>query len=109
MSSLVTIPVAPGVPAQDVTVTLDGRRFVLRLDWNARIGRWMLDLSTENGAAILRAKGLALRADLLRQVRYRTDAPPGVLMAIDTQAQDAEVSLGTLGLRTRHRLVYFGD
>lgn len=107
MSSLVTIPVQEQIPAQRQTTTLDGRRYIVGLDWNARLGRWLLDLFTETGTEILRCKALCVGADVLRQVRYRTDAPPGVLILLDLQGLDAEADLVTLG--GRHRLVYFGD
>lgn len=107
MASLITLPVAPGVAHQIATVTLDGRRFQLRLDWIQRIRRWSLSLATEAGASIVRCKQLALRSDLLRQVRYLPEAPEGVLTVVDLEKADAEATLFSLG--RRHALVYLTD
>lgn len=101
----ILIPVARQNPSQSQITTLDGRRYSIRLEWIGRIGRWAIDLSTESGTAILRCKVAALRSDLLRQVRHRTDVPPGILVMVDTLNQDAEAGLSTLG--ARHQLAYF--
>lgn len=101
---MITIPVAWRNPSQEQITTLDGRRYVLRLEWLGRIERWAFDLETEAGEVIARTKGLALRADLLRIMRYKEACPPGVLTVMDTEG-DSEPSLESLG--RRHVLVYF--
>lgn len=108
MATLITIPVAPSIAHQIQTVTLDGRRFQLRLDWIQRIRRWAMTLSTDSGTPIVSCKLLAVRADLLRQHRYREDTPQGVLAVVDTETgADAESGFATLG--GRHRLIYLSD
>ena len=101
---MITIPIAWRTAAQKQITTLDGRRYTLSLDWIQRIKRWTFTLSTESGAAIMSGKGLALRADLLRQNRWDPRCPPGALMLIDTEG-DQEPDLESLG--RRHALVYF--
>lgn len=103
--SLIKIPLAPSVPHQIATVTLDGRRFDLRVDWIQRVRRWAMSIATDSGESVLRCKFLALRSDLLRQVRARPEAPQGVLCLLDLENLDAEASFDTLG--TRHALVYY--
>ena len=103
--SLIKIPLAPSVAHQVQTVTLDGRRFELRIDWIQRVRRWALSLSTDAGESIMRCKFLALRSDLLRQVRARPEAPQGVLTLLDLEAQDAEAGFASLGIR--HVLTYY--
>lgn len=105
--TLITIPLAPSVAHQVSTVTLDGRRFELRIDWIQRVRRWALSLSTDSGASIMRCKFLALRSDLLRQVRANPDAPQGTLALVDTENRDAEAGFTTLG--GRHALVYLSE
>lgn len=102
----IILPVARQNPSQSQITTLDGRRYSIRLEWIGRLARWAVDLSTESGTPILRCKVAALRSDLLRQVRHRTDVPPGILVMVDTLNQDAEAGLSTLG--SRHLLLYYG-
>jgi hypothetical protein len=103
----IILPVARQNPSQSQITTLDGRRYSIRLEWIGRLARWAVDLSTESGTPILRCKVAALRSDLLRQVRHRTDVPPGILVMVDTLNQDAEAGLSTLG--SRHLLMYYGS
>ena len=105
--ALYVIPVARRAPHQTQTTTLDGRAFVIRLDWNARIQRWFLSIETSGGTSIMRSRAVVLGADLLRQVRHDPAAPQGALMLIDSQGDDVEAGLDTLG--ARHRLIYFSD
>ena len=104
--SLIQIPVGLSIPHQTQTTTLDGRPFRLTLDWIQRIGRWAFSLETASGVAIVRCKGLAVKADSLRQVRYRPECPQGYLTLVDLRGEDAEAGLDTLGVR--HQIWYFG-
>jgi hypothetical protein len=106
-ATIVTIPVAAGVPHQSFTLALDGRRFEVRLNWIQRVRRWALDLATDSGESLMRCKFLATRADTLRQIRSNPDAPQGCLSVVDTENQDTEASLATLG--RRHALIYLTD
>jgi hypothetical protein len=105
MADILTIPVARAAPNQSQITTLDGRAFRLTFKWNARIGRWFLDMETSGGTSILAGKAVVLGADLLRQVRWNPEAPPGALIAVDFQAGGQEAGLETLGERVR--LLYF--
>lgn len=105
MASLITVPLAPELAHQTATVTLDGRRFELRVDWIQRVRRWSLSLATDAGTSLVRCKFLALRSDLLRQIRYNPDAPQGVLVLVDLENRDEEATFATLG--KRHALLYY--
>lgn len=105
MADVLTIPVAPSVPFQTQVTTLDGRPFRLSFRWNGRIERWFVSVETAAGVPIVASKALVLGADVLRQVRYRPDAPPGVLTVADTAGADVEAGFATLG--GRHRVLYF--
>ena len=102
--SVQTIPVLPSVPAQEVVVTLEGRRYILRLDWLGRIETWSFSLFTENETPIVQGKGLVLGADLLRLSRHVPGCPQGQLYLADAQGLDAEATLESLGVR--HLVVY---
>ncbi len=103
---MITIPVAWRTAAQSQVTTLGGRRYRLSLDWIGRIERWSFSLETEGGTVLCSTKGLALRADPLRILRYLPECPTGVLTVIDTEG-DEEPTLESLG--RRHVLVYFED
>ena len=109
--ALIRLPIARQRAHQVFTTTLDGSRYTFRLSWLQRTARWIFDLETEAGTVLLAGKGLAVRADLLRQIRANVLAPPGVLMLVDLQgatpAGEAEASLDTLG--DRHALFYFQE
>lgn len=103
--ALLTIPVADRTARQSQVTTLDGKRYRITLDWLQRVGRWVISVETLTGSVILRTKGLALGTDLFKQVRQLPECPPGTLTLVDTQGQDVEASLDTLG--GRHLLLYF--
>lgn len=106
MSEALSLPVRPGVAAQRFRVVLDGRRYRVDLDWLARIGRWTISLYTDADVAIWETRILATRSDLLRQHRYRTDAPPGTLTCMDRAGLDREPDLTSLGADDGHSIVY---
>lgn len=105
---MITIPVAFRAPHQRQTTTLGGRRYILALDWIQRIQRWTISISTEDGALLLAGKGLAVEADLLKQVRYNPAVPRGLLTLLDLErTSSTEASLESLG--RRHALVYLEE
>ncbi len=102
--SVQTIPVLSGVPSQEILITLEGRRYLLRLDWLGRLETWSFSLFTENETPFLQGKGLVLGADLLRLSRHVPGCPQGSLLLTDSQGLDAEATLSSLGVR--HLLIY---
>lgn len=103
--ALVLIPVAPQVPHQTQITALDGRPFRLAFGYNGRLDRWFLDLETQAGEALVRSKALVCGADLMRQIRYRPEAPQGSLFVLDTQRTGRDPAFADLG--TTHVLAYF--
>ena len=64
------------------TVSLEGRAYVFRFDWNSRTDRWSMGLATEDGDDILSGAALVLNIDLLRTIPNTLDyVPPGQLIA----------------------------
>ena len=93
----------PSRAAQSITLTLDGRRYRLDLDWIGRIRRWSFSLYTAAGAPIVRSKGLVVGADLLGRTRHDPRCPQGALHVVDLQG-DSDASLDSLGVR---HVLYF--
>ena len=104
MTTALQIPLRANIPAQSVSVTLDGRRYRLQLDWIGRIRRWSFSLATESGTSIVRSKGLVLGADLLKRSRHNALCPQGALILTDLQQLEAEATIDSLGVR--HVLYY---
>lgn len=104
---MIEIPLLSGAPRQSQITTLDGRRYDLAFDWNGRIERWFFSLATESGVFLLRAKGLMVGADVLRQIRHMPEAPPGVLVLFDAaHPPDAIVEADLYSLGREHGLFY---
>jgi hypothetical protein len=98
MTTARRIPLRPNIAAQSVTLTLDGRRYRLDLDWIGRIRRWSFSLYTADGTPIVQGKGLVVGADLLRRTRYNPACPQGALHLVDLRG-DTDAALDTLGVR----------
>ena len=63
------------------SVSMDGRTYVMEINWNSRTDRWTMSLSTEAGDAIINGALLAVGLDILRTIPWTLDyVPPGVLM-----------------------------
>lgn len=84
---------------------LTGKRYVARLQHNARSDRWYLQLTTEAGGAILTNQKLSTGCDLLA-VANATGRPPGKLIVVPTNTKAIEApGLETLG--SDYVLAYF--
>jgi len=106
-STILRIPLRSGEPSQALTVLLDGVRFRLVLDWNGRIGRWVLGLShADSGRLLFGGRVLAARSDLLRLYRFSDDCPRGSLVLVDASGAEREPDLTSLGLESGHALWY---
>ena len=84
-------------------VTLDGRDYVLRFDWNQRDGHWFLGIYDPNGSAIITGLKLVANWKLLG-ARTETLRPPGELLVLDLQTPVVDPGFADLG--ARHVLVY---
>ncbi len=95
-------------------VELDSITYQLSFRWNARAGRWFLDVRDGDGnalrlgvamipdAPLLRRFGLG---DASRRTRSSTRPIPGELMLVDTHGFGADPGFEDLG--RRHRLYHF--
>lgn len=91
-------------PFSSVRVTLDGADYVVRLEWNMRLG-WLLALADQDGDPIFAPKRLLPDWNLLRFV---TDdrRPRGRLWAWDTSGTGEPPGYDELGESRRVRLTY---
>lgn len=70
----------PTWPRVTQSVSLEGVSYVFSFDWNSRIDRWSLSISTEDGVGVLSGAPLVLGVDLLRTIpNTLAHVPPGQL------------------------------
>lgn len=86
------LPAFPEQPAQTYTVALDGVTYGVRLVWRARPASWYLDLSAEDGTALV--LGRRLSAGWAPAVGVRDGLPPGLLYALGLDGYE-QLDLGT--------------
>lgn len=102
------IPTSRELSSYTQRTQIDGRDYLLRFQFNQRIGRWSMDVFDQDEDPI--AHGLALRtgAQIGRGIRD-TRFPPGALMVIDQVALTAQESRdpGLFELGDRFLLTYF--
>lgn len=75
---MITIPTSRVLPDYSQTTGLEGRDYLLSFQWNARTGRWAMDIATESGAIIREGIVLVAGVSLLRKVADER-APAGIL------------------------------
>ena len=65
------------------STSLEDQSYKITFDWNSRSGRWMMDISTEDGDSVLSGAALVIGVDLLRTVPSTlATAPPGNLILV---------------------------
>ena len=98
--SVFDIPCAPGgASAWTQTTSLDGEDFVFAFDWNQRMGRWTLTLSTGTGTVLRAGMVLVVNTRLLRGL-VTPGRPAGELTVVDTLGRaDLDPGFGDLGER----------
>lgn len=89
---------------------MDGKDYILRFQFNQRIGRWSMDMYDQDEDPIAHGLPLLTRVQIGRGV---TDErfPPGILMVIDDAAETNQDSRdpGLYELGSRFRLAYFEE
>ncbi len=111
------IPTSTTLSDYRQTTSLDGRDYIFRFLFNQREGTWFFSLADEEDAPIVEGVKVIVQLPLLRLV---TDArrPPGILLALDTQAPETDFSAaqkttardpGLFELGERVLLLYFTE
>jgi hypothetical protein len=85
---------------------LDGRDYVVVLQWNQRQQRWSMDVADQDGDMI--AAGIVLVVDFpLLSLVTDERRPPGTLAVIDPQSPRIDPTLESLG--SRHLVCYYPE
>lgn len=104
MKEPLEIPLSLDTPLYTERVTLDGREYLLRFDWNGREGRWYLSIGTITEVWIRRGIKVVANWPLTRKsVDLRL--PPGHLFAMDLTSNGEPPDFYDLGRRVK--LFYF--
>lgn len=90
------------------TTSLDGRDYVFRFLYNEREGSWFFSLFDQDGDPIVQSIKVIVQLPLLRLVTDERK-PPGVLLALDTQAPETDFSSSTKSLALDPGLFELGE
>jgi hypothetical protein len=99
------IKTLPQVPLYDITITLDGKRFVLLVDYNGRRDRWYCSLSTLSGTLLRAGEKVATNMPLFPELAH-TDRPLGELVPYSEAGGNAP-GWAEFGPDRRVQLVYY--
>jgi len=93
--SLLEITVQPDISVSHytVTLTLDGDRYHFDFYTNAASDGWAMDVSNDDGSAIVRGIAITAGTDLLYPYRH-LDLPPGALFVRDKGLNGGDPDLG---------------
>lgn len=97
--SVLQIPLETGLSAYTVRVPLDETMFRLTFRWNERALCWFMDVHADSGEAVVTGLRVVVGLTLLRQHRYRQNAPKGNLVAFDTTNRAIDPGLNDFGTR----------
>ncbi len=90
------------------TTSLDGRDYVFRFLYNEREGTWFFSLFDEEGDPIVQSIKVIVQLPLLRLV-VDERKPPGILLALDTQAPETDFSSASKSLARDPGLFELGE
>ena len=102
---MIRIPIAPDLREQRLQVSLDGTRYVIRIEWLERVGAWYLHLATAADVPIvtgLRIFGSGYVLGSLADDRR----PAGQIMAVSSSTPETPPAWGELGTGRRVQLVF---
>ncbi len=104
----VRIPTSTTLSSYRQTTSLDGRDFVFRFLWNQREAEWFFSLADAEDDPIVQSVKVIVQLPLLRLV---TDPrkPPGILLALDTQAEGTDFSVDAKTLARDPGLAELGE
>lgn len=96
--TLQAISIPQGVPAFTQRVSLEGKEYLLYLEWVERESAWYMTLSDADAEPILAGRKVVPDWPLLNRV---TDSrrPPGELVAVDMSGQGLRPAFTDFGVR----------
>jgi len=99
------IPLFPEVPRYDLRVVLDGRAYVLDVDWNGTDGRWYLAIRDSAGALLSGSRKVVCNVPLFRSRLSDPRLPrKGYLIALTLDSRESNDPPGWADLGRRVRL-----
>lgn len=106
MANIVEIPTDPELATYTQRVSLDGREYILTVDYSARTDCYYLSLVTTDGVEIMRMQKVLANWPLNRLVQYKPECPRGVLNAITFSSDKSPPGYGELGIGLRCTLYF---
>lgn len=112
----VRIPTSTTLTDYRQTTSLDGQDYIFRFRWNQREAEWFFSIADAEDDPIVEGLKVTVQLPLLRLV-VDSRRPPGVLLALDTQAVEADLQTektlardpGIADLGDRVALLYFSE
>jgi hypothetical protein len=98
MATFTTIDFSGTAPNRRATVDLGGTAFDLRLRWNARGQRWVVDLFTTEGAALATGVALCIQKPVWTWLQS-AGRPLAELTCVDTENAGTEIGFEDIGSR----------
>lgn len=86
---IVELSLFPETPLYEYRVSLSGREYRIRVDYNGREDRWYLYLLDAAGALVAGPMKVVCGRDMLGHDRWKADCPAGQLIAIDMAGSPA--------------------
>lgn len=99
------IPTQQNLPWYRFTATLSGSQYTLRMRFNSRSSRWILDIADAANNDIINGMPILINRDVNGQY-VQAALPPGIIFATDDTGQEQQPTLQSFGLT--HSLIY-GD
>lgn len=96
----VQLPTRTSLPAYRYRIDLDGDTFVLDFEYNARMGKWLLQVEDEEGNVIIAHVPVIVSWPLFE--RFVQEAlPEGVIAAYDSSGENEDPGRFDLGARVK--------
>lgn len=96
MADLIQIPVTNASASHKFICKIDDKVFTLRIRWNTRFERWMMDIMSEDETPILMGTPLHIDSDLIGRFRSLS-LPQGLMILFDTTEKIIEADRQALG------------
>jgi hypothetical protein len=106
---MVQIPLfSAQTPRWTEKLVLDGTRYALGFNWNAREQDWYVDLADGSGNPILMGTKVVPGIPLWSHYKGAGGLPPGDLYLVDTLSNLQTANMGYVDLGQRFSLLYIG-
>lgn len=106
-STPLLVPSGGGVAYGSQRLTLDGRVYTLRLDWNETARGWFFSLLDSEDVPVMLGVRVVANWPLLRWKKWDPRCPPGELAAVDETGDGSPPGFDDFGLGKRVQLTYF--